>query len=731
LLYLEEEIMSLENPKHQEMLADLLAVCRKNLPKVNEDLITKAFEFAIEAHKHDLRASGEPYFYHPYEVAMIVAEEFPLDDITIVSTLLHDVVEDTDFDLNLMTKEFGKEVTDIVDGVTKISGIFKGQDITKAENYRKMLLSMVKDVRVILVKFADRLHNMRTLEFVSPDKQKRIAQETLEIYAPFANRFGLARVKWELEDLSFKYLNKEMYEDLVRKVKSSRKERESYIKKFSDPVKKKLEEYNLKYEMGGRPKHFYSIYRKMIKRNKPFEEIYDLFAVRIIIDTENSNDCYTTLGIVNQMYLPLPDRFKDYISIPKNNNYQSIHTTVVGPEGRLVEVQIRTKKMHEIAERGLAAHWKYKEDKSATDKDLDNWLDWIRDIFEGAGKDETRREILEDFKLNLYQDEIYIFTPKGELRRLPIDSTPVDFAFEIHSNVGYQCIGAKINGKIVPLDTPLHSGDQVEIITSKNQHPNKNWLKFVKTQKAKTAIRKWMNKEEEIIVKAGKEIWNKKLKRLKLSFTTTDVSKIARKFKYENNSQFFAAIAQGNVNLDKILVDSKDKSTEEHEKILEFEKFADIARKDAGGILVDGKSSGIMYSYAKCCNPIPGDPVIGYITVGEGVKIHRKTCNNLINLSKIDADKLISVQWPGTDGTLFVAGLTVKGEDSPGILNDIAHTIVTYKNTNIKSININTNDSTFEGSVTVYVNNLEHLNNIIERLKKLKGLYKVERFEGS
>lgn len=722
--------MSLENPKNQEMLTDLLAVCHKNLPKVNEDLITKAFEFAIEAHKHDLRASGEPYFYHPYEVAMIVAEEFPLDDITIVSTLLHDVVEDTDFDLNLMTREFGKEVTDIVDGVTKISGIFKGQDITKAENYRKMLLSMVKDVRVILVKFADRLHNMRTLEFVSPDKQKRIAQETLEIYAPFANRFGLARVKWELEDLSFKYLNKEMYEDLVRKIKSSRKERESYIKKFSDPVKKKLDDYHLKFEMGGRPKHFYSIYRKMIKRNKPFEEIYDLFAVRIIIDTENSNDCYTTLGIVNQMYLPVPDRFKDYISIPKNNNYQSIHTTVIGPEGRLVEVQIRTKIMHEIAERGLAAHWKYKEDKSATDKDLDNWLDWIRDIFEGAGKDETRREILEDFKLNLYQDEIYIFTPKGELRRLPIDSTPVDFAFEIHSNVGYQCIGAKINGKIVPLDTPLHSGDQVEIITSKNQHPNKNWLKFVKTQKAKAAIRKWMNKEEEIIVKAGKEIWNKKLKRLRLSFTTTDISKIARKFKYENNSQFFAAIAQGNVNLDKILVDSKDKSAEEHEKILEFDKFVEIARKDAGGILVDGKSSGIMYSYAKCCNPIPGDPVIGYITVGEGVKIHRKTCNNLINLSKIDADKLISVQWPGTDGTLFVAGLTVKGEDSPGILNDIAHTIVTYKNTNIKSININTNDSTFEGSVTLYVNNLEHLNNIIERLKKLKGLYKVERFEG-
>jgi GTP diphosphokinase / guanosine-3',5'-bis(diphosphate) 3'-diphosphatase len=723
--------MSKDSPNDQKMLADLLAACHKNLPKVNEDLITKAFKFALEAHKHDLRASGEPYFYHPYEVARIVVEEFPLDDITVVSTLLHDVVEDTDFDLNLMTKEFGKEVTEIVDGVTKISGIFKGQDITAAENYRKMLLSMVKDVRVILVKFADRLHNMRTLEFVSPDKQKRIAQETLEIYAPFANRFGLGRVKWELEDLAFKYINRETYEDLVSKVKSSRKEREAYIKRFSDPIRKKLDEYNLKYELGGRPKHFYSIYRKMMKRNKPFEEIYDLFALRIILDTENTNECYTTLGIVNQMYLPVPDRFKDYISIPKNNNYQSIHTTVIGPEGRLVEVQIRTKKMHEIAERGLAAHWKYKEDKSTTDKDLENWLNWIRDIFEGAGKDESRKEILEDFKLNLYQDEIYVFTPKGELRRLPIDSTPVDFAFEIHSNVGYQCIGAKINGKIVPLDTPLHSGDQIEIITSKNQHPNKNWLKFAKTQKAKSAIRKWMNKEDEKIVKAGREIWNKKLKKLKLSFSTSDVSKIARKYKYENNSQFYQAIAQGNVNLDLILIDTGDKSVEEQEKILAFDKFAAIARKDAGGILVNGKSSGIMYAYAKCCNPIPGDPVIGYITVGEGIKIHRKTCNNLINLTSIDADKLVAVQWPGTDGTLFVAGLNVKGEDSPGILNDIAHTIVSYRSTNIKSININTNDSTFEGSVMVYVNNLEHLNILIDRLKKLRGLYKVERFEGT
>jgi len=356
--------MSISNPKNKKMLDDLIETCRENLPSVNEQLVTKAFEFCIEAHKNDLRASGEPYFTHPFEVALIVAKEFPLDDVTVVSTLLHDVVEDTEFNIDILAREFGKEVAEIVDGVTKISGIFKGQEITQAENYRKLMLSMVKDIRVILVKFADRLHNMRTLEFVSPEKQRRIAQETLEIYAPFANRFGLGRVKWELEDLSFKYLNKEAYEEIAKKIKSKRRERESYIKKFSDPIKEKLDDYNLKYVISGRAKHLYSIYRKMVRRNKPYEEIYDLFAIRIILDTTNTNDCYTTLGIVNQIYLPVPDRFKDYISIPKTNNYQSIHTTVVGPEGRLVEVQIRTDKMHEVAEKGVAAHWKYKENKS-------------------------------------------------------------------------------------------------------------------------------------------------------------------------------------------------------------------------------------------------------------------------------------------------------------------------------------------------------------------------------
>jgi guanosine-3',5'-bis(diphosphate) 3'-pyrophosphohydrolase len=723
--------MDIENPQHQKMLEDLLSLCRKNLPSVNEDLVTKAFGFALEAHKHDLRASGEPYFTHPYEVAMIIASEFPLDDITVVSTLLHDVVEDTDFDIDLLAKEFGKEVADIVDGVTKIGGIFRGHDITKAENYRKMLLSMVEDARVILVKIADRLHNMRTLEFVSPDKQRRIAQETLEIYAPFAHRFGLGKVKWEFEDISFKYLNREAYEELVIKVKGRRKEREAYIKKFTEPIIKSLDDYNLKYDLGGRPKHLYSIYRKMIRRNKPFEEIYDLFAIRIILDTANTNDCYTTLGIVNQVYLPVPDRFKDYISIPKTNNYQSIHTTVVGPEGRLVEVQIRTKKMHEIAERGVAAHWRYKENKTASDKDLENWVNWIRDIFDNSSREDARKELLENFKLNLYQDEIYVFTPKGELRRLPLNSTPVDFAFEIHSKVGYHCIGAKINGRIVPLGTILRSGDQIEIITSKNQHPNKSWIKFVKTPKARSAVKKWMNNEEEKIVNSGKEIWEKKIKKLKLSFDSNEISKIASSLKFDNNAKFFTAIAQGEIFLDDILLPKRQVVEGEQEEKLEFEKFANIARTDIGGILVDGKKSGIMYSYAKCCNPIPGDPVIGFITVGEGIKIHRKTCVNLVNISKVDSSKLVMVGWPSSEDSVFVAGLTVRGDDNPGILNDLAHAIVSYKNTNIKSININTNESTFEGSVTVYVKNLEHLNRIIDRLKKLNGIYTVERFESS
>ncbi len=714
--------------KHQRMLEDLLKICRTNLPAVNEALIKKAFHLSYESHKNDFRASGEPYFNHPYEVAMIVAREIPLDDISVVSALLHDVVEDSDIDLSFITKEFSKEISEIVDGVTKIGGVFKGQEITQAENYRKLLLSMVKDVRVILVKFADRLHNMRTLEFVHPQKQRRIAKETLEIYAPFAHRFGLGILKWELEDLAFKYLNKEAYEDIAKKIKNTRKEREVFINKFSKPILDKLDEHELKYEVGGRPKHLYSVYRKMIIQNRPFEDIYDLLAIRIILESNDANECYYVLGIINQLYKPIPDRFKDFISIPKKNNYQSIHTTVIGPEGKLIEVQIRTRKMHEIAEKGVAAHWKYKDNTSTNDKDLEEWVNWIRDVFEHSSKDEATKEILASFKLNLYQDEIYIFTPKGDLRRLPLNSTPVDFAFEIHSNVGYKCIGAKVNGKIVPLDTVIHSGDQVEIITSKNQHPNKSWLQFVQTHKAKNNIRKFLNKEEEKVLDTGKEIWERKIKKLKLSFNSDDLLKLVRKLKFENNRHFFKAIAESKINLDEILNPTKE-TEEKAVTEVQFEKFIDIARGNAGEVVIEGDHKGFAYTYAKCCNPIPGDHVIGYITIGEGIKIHRKDCKNLINMVKTNSDRLVPVTWPKNNGAFFVAGLTIRGDDVPGILKDISNSITTYQNTNIKSVNITTGDSLFKGTITVFVKDLEHLNKLIDRLKKNRGIYSVERFD--
>jgi len=714
--------------KHKRMLDDLLEACKANLPVVNEELIRKAFQLSYESHKNDFRASGEPYFNHPYEVASIVAREIHLDDISVVSALLHDVVEDSDISLDFISKEFGKEVAEIVDGVTKIGGVFKGQEITQAENYRKLLLSMVKDVRVILVKFADRLHNMRTLEFVHPQKQRRIAKETLEIYAPFANRFGLGAVKWEMEDLAFKYLNKEAYDDIAKKIKDTRKERESFINKFMKPVTDKLKEHKLVFEMGGRPKHLYSIYRKMIIQNRSFEDIYDLLAVRIILESNDPNECYYVLGIINQLYKPIPDRFKDFISIPKKNNYQSIHTTVIGPEGKLIEVQIRTRKMHEIAERGVAAHWKYKENISTDDKDLEDWVNWVRDIFENSTKDEATKEILASFKLNLYQDEIYIFTPKGELRRLPLNSTPVDFAYEVHSSVGNHCIGAKVNGKIVPLDTKLHSGDQVEIITSKNQNPNKSWLQFVQTHKAKSHIRKYLNKEEEKLVDSGKDLWEKKIKKLKLSFSHDEIAKIARKLRFENTKLFYKAIAQDRVNLDEILnpdIPVEEKSTPE----LQFEKFVDVARNTAGGVVIEGEQKGLAVSYAKCCNPIPGDPVIGYVTIGEGIKIHRKDCKSLISILKSDESRVVPVSWPKTNGAFFVAGLIIKGEDMPGLLKDISNSITAFDNTNIKSVNITTNDSLFRGTITVYVKDLEHLKKLIDRLKKNKGIYSVERFD--
>ncbi|HPS65996.1 MAG TPA: RelA/SpoT family protein, partial [Ignavibacteria bacterium] len=455
---------------NRKKLEELLLNCRKhlNVAKIDENLISNAFRFSLDAHKNDKRLSGEPYFSHPYEVAMILAKEMPIDDISVAAALLHDVVEDTNFTIEDIRAEFGKEVAEIVDGATKMEGIFENYEIKAVESYRKLLFSMTTDIRIILVKFADRLHNLRTLEFLPPSRQVRIAQETLEIFAPFANRFGLSNLKSEMEDLSFKYLDRPVYDELAKKIKEKRRERDKFLKHFIAPIEESLKAEKFSFEINGRAKHIYSIYKKMLSRNKTFDEIYDLFAVRVILDTDNKYDCFSAYGIISQIYIPVPERFKDYISLPKQNGYQSIHTTVVSKEGKMVEVQIRTKEMHEVAEKGIAAHWKYKENVKISDKKLDEWMRWIRELIENAGKEKSDSQVLfENFKMDLYQDEIYCFTPKGELKILPSGSTPLDFAFAIHTEIGKRCIGAKVNGKIISLDTPLKSGGQVEIITSK------------------------------------------------------------------------------------------------------------------------------------------------------------------------------------------------------------------------------------------------------------------------
>ena len=722
--------------QYKRRLDDLLVACRQNLRTVDEDLITKAFSIALEAHKHDLRASGEPYFNHPYQVAMIVAKEIPLDDISVASALLHDVVEDTKFSLEDIRAEFGDSVADIVDGATKITDIFRSHEVTQAESYRKLLLSMVNDIRVMLIKFADRLHNMRTLQYLPAEKQLRTARETLEIYAPFAHRFGLAQVKWELEDLAFKYLQGEEYDKLAKQLKARRKEREHYIKRFVAPIEKRLQEEELTFTVEGRPKHLYSIYNKMLRRNKPLDEIYDLSAVRIILESKDNNDCFIVYGIVTELYKPIPERFKDYISIPKKNGYQSIHTTVVGPLGKLVEVQIRTRKMHEVAERGVAAHWMYKESQESIDRELEGWINWVREIFEQRS-DETPKELLESFRLNLYQDEIYVFTPKGDLKILPRNATPIDFAFEIHSNVGFHCIGSKVNGRIVPLNALLRSGDQVEIITSKSQTPNADWEKFAVTHKAKSQIRKWIKEEVRKRVGTGRELWEKRLKKHRQKISDDDLLKFAHSIKIDNLQIFFLQLADGTIDPDE-LIEQYSMRLKHPEELAKgggpdgtlFTKFVSTAREIASGISVFGTHDNFMHQYAKCCNPIPGDEIVGFVTIGEGIKIHRKDCRNVLAMRMAESERVVDVSWPKSEEADFLAALKMVGSDRAGLLTDVTHAISTYQNTNIRSVNMDSKGQTFEGQVILFVKNTDHLAKLIERIRKVEGIHKVERYLG-
>lgn len=724
--------------KYKKKLDDLLAVCHKNLRKVNDDLIIRAFEMSVEAHKHDLRSSGEPYFGHPFEVAMVVAKEIALDDVTVASALLHDVVEDTEIEIDGIRREFGDTIAEIVDGATKISNIFESHEITQAENYRKLLLSMVNDIRVMIVKFADRLHNMRTLEYLPAEKQLRIAKETLDIYAPFAHRFGLAKIKWELEDLAFKHLHRSEYEEISHSLNAKRREREHYIRKFIVPIENRLRQEGLQFSIEGRPKHFYSIYNKMMKRNKPFDEIYDMFAVRVILDTEENNACFTVYGIVSEIYKPIPERFKNYISIPKKNGYQSLHTTVVGPEGKMVEVQIRTRQMHEIAERGVAAHWYYKENGSQAplDRELENWINWVREMFDQKqGEDVSPKELIESFKLNLYQDEIYVFTPKGDLKILPKNATAIDFAFEIHSDVGFHTIGAKVNGRIVPLNTILRSGDQVEIITSKKQKPNRDWDKFAITHKAKAHIRRYFKEEERRLSEQGREVWDKKARKAKLHINDDELTKFVHTKRFDNLTAFFLAIQMEQIDVDIVIAEIMDagKTALPEQRPEEtgslFNKFVDTARSITSGISIFGTKGDLLYNYAKCCNPIPGDDIIGYVTTGEGIKIHRRSCRNMQSMLNNGEERIVHVEWPDATSSDYIAGIRISGEDRKGLLTEVTDAISNFDNTNIRSVNISTKDTMFDGQFVVYVRNIEHLNGIIERLRRVRSVTKVDRFD--
>jgi guanosine-3',5'-bis(diphosphate) 3'-pyrophosphohydrolase len=734
----------LAEPQQLE-LDNLLEVCRDNLDTVDENLISKAFKLCYESHKEITRASGEPYYLHPVAVAEIVASEINIDDVSVAAALLHDTVEDTDVTLEDIEEEFGEVVRHLIDGVTKISGIFKSREAKQAETFMKLLLSMAEDIRVVLIKFADRLHNMRTLQHLKREKQLKIANETMELYAPLAHRFGLFRLKSELEDLCFKAIDPTSYKFIARKLREKKESRENFITEFMDPIKDELDSQGFRFEIKGRPKHIYSIFRKMQRQQKPFEEIYDLFAIRIILeDPHTKEDCWRVYSIITDWYTPIPKRFRDFISVPKANGYQSLHTTVITKKGRKVEVQIRTRKMDEIAEKGLAAHWKYKEGSGGSET-LDKFVHWVRDVLDNP-RPEAATEFVKDFQLNLYQDEIYVFTPDGELRTLPKGATPIDFAFEIHSEIGERAIASKVNGKMVPLRQKLNIGDQVEIITGNKINLNPDWINDVVTHKAKSRIRQFIKQKERKVAQEGRELWAKKAERGNVEISDQDLMKVAHKLKYDSTQKLFYDIGSGVFDVNSLFesvkqyvskgrIESDQDNSEvrveqlSHEKIQE--DYIDAARNFGNGqaLIINGELTNVKYNYAKCCNPIPGDDVIGFISRTGDIKIHRSNCKNVKHLIKTDGDRIVDVKWAKKIDNQFLGAIKVVGEDRVGLINDLTDVISKSLDTNMKSINVNSDSGMFEGILTIFVDDLEHLDRIIKKIRTVEGVKMAVRYE--
>jgi len=720
----------------------LLKVAKPLLRSGDAKLIKKAFNVSSDAHKEMRRKSGEPYIYHPLEVALICVEEIGLGTTSIIAALLHDVVEDTDLELDDIEREFGTKVAQIIDGLTKIAGVFDYGTSQQAENFRKMLITLSDDVRVILIKLADRLNNMRTLDAMPRHKQLKIASETKFLYAPLAHRLGLYSIKSELEDLHLKFMDQEAYGYLVKKINDSRISRNKFIKTFIAPIEKELEDQGFKFVIKGRPKSVYSIYNKMKSQNIPFEEVYDLFAIRIIIDTEYENekaDCWQVYSTVTDFYRPNPDRLRDWISTPRSNGYESLHTTVMSQTGQWVEVQIRTQRMDDIAERGYAAHWKYKEKENAPEKaagSLDEWITQVRTLLEN--NDGSAIEFMDDFRGNLFQDEVFVFTPKGDLKVLPFGATALDFAFEIHSEVGAKCIGAKVNQKLVSIGHKLKNGDQVEILTSNKQKPTEDWLKSVVTSRAKAKIKDALKEEKKGYMLDGKEIVQRKLKQMKIDFSSEVLEQLRAFFETKTTSEFYYKVGRGIIDPTAIKTfrDFKQKKKSRKGPLLHVtdeksftKEIKNLKGPEHDQLLIGEDMDVVDYVLAKCCNPIPGDDVFGFVTVNEGIKIHRTACPNALELLSNHGNRVIKARWTSQQQIAFLAGLKIVGTDRVGLISDLTKVISNELKVNMRSITVDSDSGIFEGSIKLYVHSTNHLENLIENLSRVPGVLKVSRFD--
>jgi len=691
--------------------------------------LDRAFRFAAKAHSGQTRLTGEPYVTHPIEVTAILAE-LNVDHVTLIGALLHDVVEDTGVTVVDVAKEFGPVVGLLVEGMTKLASLrydSKSNEDRQAEYFRKMLLSMAQDLRVILIKLADRLHNMRTLDAMPPKSRKRIAEETLEIYAPLAHRFGVGKIKWELEDLALKEVDEAGYRKIAEQVSMRLDERERALSQFVDPLQERLKKDGINARISGRAKHFYSIYNKIKRRGKSFEEILDLLAVRVIVD--NISDCYRTLGVVHSLYKPILERFSDYIATPKANMYQSLHSKVIDKEGRIVEVQIRTLEMDLVAEVGIAAHWQYKEggDGASKNEALSDYYLWLRQLIEGSKEESTSEEFMRTLKVNLFTDEVFVFTPRGRLIQLPSGSTPIDFAFAVHTDVGLTTLGAKVNGRIVPLEYQLVNGDTVEILTSNNGKPSVNWLRFVNTHRARSKIKKYFRQAHfEQSVQLGEEMLKRELVRRKRKYTTQELAEIAHRSGYESLDYLYAAVGSGDLStssvISKIIGEEKKAEPQEEEKTQS--RFFAGAQKHAVGVQVKGADN-LMISFGNCCNPLPGDRIIGFISKGRGIVVHRNDCPNIGDLTR-DPDRLVEVDWDTGPQDRFNARLRIVTEDRPSLLRDIAEAI-NKLDVNVLELNLRTEGSLGVGTIVVNVRSLSHLTRLRNRISKLKGVVQVER----